>query len=98
MGNSSTEGAASIDQVLANSVHYLSMFGHVVVAWLWLKQAKIAATALPNANHESEQHFYQGKLQAAQYFYRYELTQIQQWASLLNELDDTCHQMQANWF
>ncbi|REL35584.1 acyl-CoA dehydrogenase [Thalassotalea euphylliae] len=98
MGNSSSQGSESIDQVLANSVHYLSMFGHVVVAWLWLKQAKIAATALPKANHESEQYFYQGKLQAAQYFYRYELTQIQQWASLLNDLDDTCHQMQANWF
>ena len=98
MGNSRSDQHESIDQVLANSVHYLSMFGHVVVAWLWLKQAKVAALALPETTHESEQHFYQGKLQAAQYFYRYELVQIEQWASLLNELDDTCYQMQTNWF
>ncbi|REL26945.1 acyl-CoA dehydrogenase [Thalassotalea euphylliae] len=98
MGNSRNEHHESIDQVLANSVHYLSMFGHVVVAWLWLKQAKVATLALPNTAHESEQQFYQGKLQAAQYFYRYELVQIEQWASLLNALDDTCYQMQTSWF
>ena len=97
-GESAENNAKSIDQVLANSVLYLSMFGHVVVAWLWLKQTNIALTALSNADHESEQSFYQGKLQAAQFFYRYELPQIQHWATLLNELDDTCYQMQPHWF
>ena len=28
----------NIDKVLANSVLYLSTFGHVVISWIWLKQ------------------------------------------------------------
>ena len=88
-----------IDHVLANSVQYLSMTGHIVIAWLWLKQAIIANQALADDSlHESEQHFYQGKLRAAQYFYRYELPQIRLWSELLTTLDDTCYQMAPEWF
>ncbi len=28
----------NIDLALANSVKYLELFGHVIIAWLWLKQ------------------------------------------------------------
>ena len=87
-----------IDLVLANSVLYLSLFGHVVIAWLWLKQATVAAKALTEQCHETEQAFYRGKLQAAQYFYRYELPQIKQWSETLIVLDDTTLTMSPDWF
>ncbi len=87
-----------IDLVLANSVQYLSMFGHVIIAWLWLKKAVLANQALATSQHEEEQAFYQGKLQATQYFYRYELPQISLWAETLQSLDDTTMTMQENWF
>ena len=35
-----------IDLALANSVKYLDLFGHVVIAWLWLRQGVVAARAL----------------------------------------------------
>ncbi len=88
----------NIDLVLANSVKYLDMFGHVVIAWLWLKQGVVAATALAAGPHESDANFYRGKLQAMRYFFRYELPETEVWSALLMELDDTCFAMQDEWF
>ena len=88
----------NIDLVLANSVKYLDMFGHVVIAWLWLKQGVVAARAMENSPHESDGSFYRGKLQAMRYFFRYELPETEVWGALLRELDDTCYEMEADWF
>jgi butyryl-CoA dehydrogenase len=87
-----------IDLALANSVKYLELFGHVVIAWLWLQQGVIAARALEASPHASDADFYRGKLQAARYFYRYELPETEPWARLLLSLDDTCLGMHNNWF
>lgn len=87
-----------IDLVLANSVKYLDMFGHVVIAWMWLKQAIVAAQALANSPHDADAAFYRGKLQAMRYFFRYELPETEVWAQLLRRLDDTCLGMHNDWF
>lgn len=87
-----------IDLVLANSVKYLDLFGHVVIAWVWLKQGLVATEALAKEPHETDRDFYHGKLQAMRYFFRYELPETEVWAALLRELDDTCYAMEANWF
>lgn len=88
----------NIDLVLANSVQYLSMFGHVVIGWLWLKQATLASKALDGDLHDDEKAFYRGKIQTMQYFYRYELPEINLWATTLKALDDTTYEMKAEWF
>lgn len=88
----------NIDLVLSNSVKYLELFGHVVIAWLWLKQGLVASTALENKPHESDEKFYRGKLQAMQYFYRSELVEIEAWAMILTNLDSTSYDMKADWF
>lgn len=88
----------NIDLVLANSVKYLELFGHIVVAWLWLKQGLVATTALAQKTHEDDENFYQGKLQALQYFYRFELPQIPVWSQLLTTLDSTTYDMKPQWF
>lgn len=87
-----------IDLALANSVSYLSMFGHVIIAWLWLKQAIVATQALAEQPHKDDEDFYQGKLQALQYFYRIELPQISIWENILASNDSTSFDMQAAWF
>lgn len=86
------------DQVLANATHYLDAFGHVVVAWMWLRQGIIADTALAADPHPDDERFYRGKLQALRYFYRYELTQVDGWCELLSTIDLTCYDMQVDWF
>jgi alkylation response protein AidB-like acyl-CoA dehydrogenase len=88
----------NIDLVLANSVKYLDLFGQVVIAWMWLQQATVATRALERDVHEADQQFYRGKIQAMRYFFRYELPEIEPWAKLLVALDDTCYEMQQDWF
>src|SRR5205823_3632556 len=58
-------GSGDVEAALANSAIYLEAFGHIVVAWIWLEQ-------LLAANGRTGD-FYDGKRQAAQYFFRYEL-------------------------
>jgi len=102
--NSTTEtvlkdmSTKNIDLALANSVSYLSMFGHVIIAWLWLKQGIVASNALGEQPHKDDEYFYQGKLQALQYFYRIELPQVAVWQKVLASTDSTSFDMQAEWF
>ena len=88
----------NIDLVLANSVKYLDLFGNVVIAWIWLKQGIVAAKALAGRPHAADENFYRGKLQAMRYFFRFELPEIQPWARLLLDLDDTTYEMSPDWF
>lgn len=88
----------NIDLALSNSVKYLDMFGHVVIAWLWLKQGIVANNALAAKPHEADENFYRGKLQAMRYFFRFELVEIEAWATLLKSLDSTCYDMNPEWF
>lgn len=83
------------DVALANAALYLSMSGHVVVAWLWLWQA---SAALKGLKSNSDTTFYKGKLHACQFFYRWELPKIQHWSHLLNNADDTSRTMQNDYF
>jgi alkylation response protein AidB-like acyl-CoA dehydrogenase len=75
---------------LANAACYLDAFGHVVVAWLWLDQAVIAA--------RSEAAFYRGKLAACHYFFRWELPRLDRWLGLLNPVDRTPLDAADEWF
>jgi alkylation response protein AidB-like acyl-CoA dehydrogenase len=87
-----------IDLALANSVKYLDLFGHVVIAWLWLKQALVAEEALAQGPHDSDADFYRGKTQAMRYFFGFELPHIHVWSELLINLDSSCYDMQDRWF
>ncbi len=46
-------GASDANRGLANATLFLNSFGHVVIAWLWLKQALIAEKALANGASEA---------------------------------------------
>jgi len=91
-----------VNKTLANAGCYLNLVGKVVVSWLWLKQAMAAEVGLAaNSDADSnsdDANFYQGKLQAAQYYFKWELSTIQQDADLLLNRDDTCFSMQNDWF
>ncbi len=83
---------------LSNAWHYLEMLGHTVVAWLWLQQASKAHQALQINLTTRETEFYNGKLQAAKYFFHYELPNVVVWSKLLSSLDTTLVDMNENWF
>ena len=90
-------GEQGPERVLANAWIYLDLMGRFVVGWLWLRQATVAARALGQAA-AADTAFYRGKLQAAQYYLRWELPQIEHHSRLLTGLDDTCLAMAEDWF
>ncbi|WP_066960028.1 acyl-CoA dehydrogenase [Microbulbifer sp. Q7] len=86
------------DLVFANSVSYLEMFGHIVIAWIWLRQGLVADAGLQGDPHIEDENFYRGKLQTMQYFFRSELPKIYHWSKLVRDIDSTSFDMQTDWF
>jgi len=79
---------------LSNANAYLQLLGHTVAAWMWLRQAN-AAVALSNPDDAI---FAKGKLQAARYFFRWELPRVEWDAQQLINGDDTFMEMDPGWF
>jgi butyryl-CoA dehydrogenase len=79
-----------VDGALANATVFLEALGHVVVAWIWLEQVLAAEGKTGN--------FYDGKRQAARYFFRYELPKVDPQLGLLESRDRTALDMPENWF
>jgi len=88
--------AGEVRLSLANAAYYLTMMGHVCIAWMWLKQAVVANRRSETASAEKD--FYQGKLQACRFFFTYELPQIKTQATLLQKMDDTTLTMPVEAF
>ena len=83
-------GAADREVSMANSVVYLEAAGHLVLAWMWLEQ--FVATGEHNGD------FYEGKRQAARYFFAYELPRTGPQLDLLKTLNRTTVDMRPEWF
>ena len=82
---------------LANATIFLDAMGHVVIAWMWLRQA-LAASGLLARAHDNDQDFYQGKLAACRFFYHYELPKAMLQFKLVGSLDSTCYDLRAEQF
>jgi butyryl-CoA dehydrogenase len=88
--------ARDVERALANASVYLETLGHLVVGWMWLRQALVATRALAGAHH-ADADFYRGKLAACRYFFRWELPHIGPQLDLLDSLDSTCLEAQPAW-
>lgn len=75
---------------MSNSTAFLESLGHVVLAWIWLEQLLAA-----EGKHGD---FYDGKRQAARYFFRWELPRVDLQLQRLRALDDTVLKMADEWF
>ena len=82
---------------LANATIFLDAMGHMVIAWMWLKQAVAASNGLTSGT-TNDVAFYQGKLAACKFFYRYELPKAMSKFDLVASLDDTCFNLDAEQF
>ena len=90
-------GRGEAELGLANASVYLDLVGHTILSWIWLRQALVALKKVGAADAE-EKNFYQGKLQACAWFFRWELPKTKQWHELLVSLDRTTLEMQDGWF
>ena len=91
-------GRGDVSVTLANASCYLEAFGHVVVAFVWLEQALLAARALLLGSHAADNDFYHGKLAACRYFFHYELPKVDAQFDLLASFDTTTLDMHDAWF
>ncbi|MBI3224073.1 MAG: acyl-CoA dehydrogenase [Mycolicibacterium cosmeticum] len=82
--------SGDVEAAMANSAVYLEAFGHIVIAWIWLEQFLAAG------DHAGD--FYDGKRQAARYFFHYELPKTAPQLELLASLDRTTLEMAPDWF
>ncbi len=80
-------GEAGAEAFTANASIYLDMLGHVVIGWVWLRQAAAAARALEKGDPRAA--FLQGKVDAARWFSRYELPMTHAWRGMIEGLDTT---------
>jgi butyryl-CoA dehydrogenase len=87
-----------ISESLANATLYLHALGQIVIAWLWLRQTRVATAALSRGAADDDSAFYRGKLAACRYFYRYELAQMGPMIDLLTRVDTTCLTTEAEMF
>ena len=85
------------NRALANAYLYLECFGHVVVGWLWLRQAQAALKGLQEGGARQPA-FYQGKLNTCEYFLRYELPKPLALAEVLRSADRTTLDMPLDCF
>ena len=78
-------------EALANAVPYMQAFGHMVLAWIWLDVALVAAAAPASAASE-------GRLRAERFFFHYELPKIGAWLKVVSSRDPTCAEMPEEAF
>ncbi len=72
-------------EALANAVPYMQAFGHMVLAWIWLDIAEAEQTPASEGSATAI-----GRIQAANYFYRYELPKLDAWLRVVESRDMTC--------
>jgi len=82
---------------LANATIFLDAMGHLVIAWMWLKQA-VAALEGKQKGNIADEAFYEGKVSAMKFFFNYELPKIKPNLELVAQLDSTCYDLTAEQF
>jgi hypothetical protein len=70
----------------------------VTMGWIWLEQAIVAARLLDGDPDAETRDFLAGKLHACHYMHNVELLACKPLTELLERLDDTVHDMRAEWF
>ncbi len=83
---------------LADATLYLEFFGIVSIAWQWLLQAVHVQKALGQKPTGADADFYQGKMYAFRYFFRYELPKIEGLAKRLTDGDAFTVEMKDTLF
>jgi alkylation response protein AidB-like acyl-CoA dehydrogenase len=84
------------DGMLRHSVDYLELMGIIALGWQWLEMATAAKRGLAKGDRASS--FYEGKLCAAQYWFRTEVTRVPQLVALCRDGDDSYARMAPDWF
>ncbi|GAC14592.1 acyl-CoA dehydrogenase [Aliiglaciecola lipolytica] len=86
-----------LPNLLANAQCFMNVFSSIVMSWIWIRQANVAEKALAQCE-PADKPYYLGKIQAAKYYVNWELPLVNRDISLLESSDDSCSDMQPEWF
>jgi alkylation response protein AidB-like acyl-CoA dehydrogenase len=92
------EMRADPERGLANATAYMELTSRVVFGMLWLRQAAVASRALTGGARGGDVDFYQGKLQAARFYFGFELPRTRPDVELLLRNDPAALEMRDAWF
>ena len=90
-------GHGEVRLALANAGDYLTLVGHVAVAWCWLRMAQAALRLAPTASG-AERDFLDGKVQACRFWFATELPKVDLAASLVAGAEASAFEMKNAWF
>jgi butyryl-CoA dehydrogenase len=83
---------------LSDATLYLEAFGTIAVAWQWLNQGPAIMEGLGSKKGKKDLNFYTGKIKALQFFFEYELRNIEGLNSRLLNNDGLTTQMSTDCF
>ena len=70
------------EEALAHATPFLHGLGHLIVGWLWLRQALAARAALEGGASATEAAFLQGKIDACRFFFDQEIPEARTWLEI----------------
>ncbi len=71
------------ERFLSDATPFMEFFSTIVLSWLWLDIAKEAQTALNEENTANSKAFYESKIHAMQFYFKYELPKTKGLAEVL---------------
>jgi len=90
MGNlmGSQQDPKSIYKVGLGSVQFLKAFGDLIIGWLLITQAEVAAAALENGAADRDKNYYEGKVTGAKFFARNMLPNLEATRIAIEQIDN----------
>lgn len=71
------------ERFLSDATVFMEFFGNITVAWLWLDMARSAQSALIDGNTIFTNDFYNAKIHAMKFYFKYELSKTTSLAEVL---------------
>ena len=85
-------------RALAHGTPFLFGFGHLVIGWLWLQQAQLAARLFADPETDFARPFLKGRMRACRYFAETELPKTAVWLQPVEAGSDLVHSMPVDQF
>ncbi|NVZ18761.1 acyl-CoA dehydrogenase [Pseudomonas costantinii] len=90
--------AGHIEQIYLMATRFMGAFGDMLVGWLLLENALAAQAGLDDSPSATDADFYQGKLYAMRFFFRYEIAILDAKLNAISLVDDDFTQIQSAHF
>ena len=75
------------ERFLSDANLFMEFFSNIVLSWLWLDMATQAKEALVTGKHNYSEEFYESKIHAMRFFFKYELVKTNSLAEALMDDD-----------